>query len=201
MRKMKSLIKTLPIPDGIRDLFDDSALLVSEDAQTYWNLVSAIADDVKPCGPIEWLRVKDIVSFTLDIERLRRLKYEITEIARRARADKIAIDLYQKRTPAEMTPAECAQAAEEYRKSCEESEAKTDKERAEFEALSPEVREAWINFIEVDTRARRPEIEKIQPLVDSYQSGGRLSQDAQGSCCSFRGAHRSRNETAINAQA
>ena len=163
VRKNKLVAKAqLKIPAGIRDLFDDPPFLASENQNVYRNLACTIIDQLQPRDPFEWLWVKDVVSHTWDIQRLRAVKQQVIELARSARAEKIATEVSQKRKPhlSEMSP---AQAEALFIKSCEETDAEIRKERADFEALSPEAAEAWINFVETDTRARRPEIEKIQP--------------------------------------
>jgi len=74
----------LQIPAGIRDLFDNSPLLASENSQIYSNLLSAIADDVKPEGVIEWLWLKDLVLQTWEIQRCWAFKKCIIERRREA---------------------------------------------------------------------------------------------------------------------
>lgn len=61
------------IPDDIQYLFDRRPLVFGESGALYDALLSRVAAAVSPNDVVDWLYVKDIVDFTWEIERLRRI--------------------------------------------------------------------------------------------------------------------------------
>ena len=74
------------IPTGVRYFFEDPPL-PAEKLEAYGDLISAIADDIKPIGAIEWLWLKDIVLPTWWIQTLWTVKQRIIERQRDKRAE------------------------------------------------------------------------------------------------------------------
>lgn len=61
------------IPEDIRYLFDKRPIVFGESDALYEALLSRVAVAVSPNDVVDWLYVKDIVDFTWEIERLRRI--------------------------------------------------------------------------------------------------------------------------------
>src|SRR6266566_3405887 len=83
---MNSKLEVMPapkIPPEIRALLGEPPLLISEDPGAYEFLLATFANAVRPTDPIEWIHVKDCVDLTWEIQRIRRAKAGIIDVARK----------------------------------------------------------------------------------------------------------------------
>src|SRR6266567_1916377 len=84
MNSKSEVTKSAPkIPPEIRALLGEPPLLISEDPGAYEFLLATFANAVRPTDPIEWIYVKDCVDLTWEIQRIRRAKAGIIDVARK----------------------------------------------------------------------------------------------------------------------
>jgi hypothetical protein len=64
------------IPPVIEELWKNASVFQSEDSEAYKRLWLEIAKSLRPTDIIEWLWIKDVLDFSWEIFRLRRVKAE-----------------------------------------------------------------------------------------------------------------------------
>jgi hypothetical protein len=81
----KSLVPTENIepPKELKHFFDDPPLVGNERREDFENLFSMIAAAVKPADAIEWILTRDVLVYSWDIRRERRIKADIIELKRK----------------------------------------------------------------------------------------------------------------------
>src|ERR1700730_2591011 len=81
----KSLVPTENIkpPKELKHFFDDPPLVGNERREDFENLFSMIAAAVKPADAIEWILTRDVLVYSWEIGRERKIKADIIELKRK----------------------------------------------------------------------------------------------------------------------
>jgi hypothetical protein len=81
----KSLVPTENIepPKELKHFFDDPPLVGNERREDFENLFSMIAAAVKPADAIEWILTRDVLVYSWEIRRERKIKADIIELKRK----------------------------------------------------------------------------------------------------------------------
>jgi hypothetical protein len=78
-----------PIPDDVLRLLGDPPLLSNEDPEVYAELISQVAQAVRPRHVLEWIWVREFADYTWEALRLRRFKALLIERERQRRIEAI----------------------------------------------------------------------------------------------------------------
>jgi hypothetical protein len=71
MTKKSSAIRSMKMPNDLRDALGPPPLLKHEEADAYESLIAGVAASIDPSDDVEWLLVKDIVDYSWQIRRYR----------------------------------------------------------------------------------------------------------------------------------
>src|SRR5262245_1309566 len=72
---------TVKMPSEIRKALGPPPLMAGEDLVAYDRLTDLVATSIRPTNAPEWLLIRDIVGYSWDLLRLRRLKADMVDVA------------------------------------------------------------------------------------------------------------------------